>query len=469
MAGDPVTGRSVRLRWGGATDVGQVRDVNQDSMLLGPDFFVVADGMGGHQGGEVASALAIDTVSTRAPGPDLAELVTSVQEANDIVFERSRQDPSLSGMGTTFVGIAVVAAGDEELLAIVNVGDSRAYRYSNGHLEQITEDHSLVGELVREGSLTAEEARAHPQKNIVTRAVGIDSGVEVDQFQILPHTGDRYLLCSDGLTDEVDERDIASVLGDIDDPDEAARELIRRANGNGGRDNITVVIVDVVDDGGLSARASARVPDADDFSHSGEDTQTYTAVPDDAHDGHADRDQRPGSGPGDRDPADRDTPGGVPLDGTTGEQLDDDAVRRPRAITVRSVAFVVVVLALVGAGAYLVNDYGRNSYHVTVDDGEVVIYRGRAGGFLWFDPSLEERTGIEPDELPGDIRDRLAEGVNRSSLESAETYVTNLEERIEELSPPVSTTTSTTTTSNSSTTTTAVTATTAGGSSPAAG
>ena len=274
-----MTDRTVQLRWGGATDVGQLRSVNQDSMLLGPDVFVVADGMGGHQGGEVASSLAVDSVSSRTIRPTTADLIAAVQDANETVHARGTSDPALSGMGTTFVALAVVEEDDKQLLAIVNVGDSRAYLLSDGVLEQITDDHSLVAELVREGRISEQEAAVHPQRNIVTRALGTDPTVPVDDFEILPHRGDRYLLCSDGLTNEVTERDIAVVLRTVDDPDEAARELVRRANEHGGRDNITIVIVDVVDDGGASARASGLVPDDEDFSESEHDTRASSLSP----------------------------------------------------------------------------------------------------------------------------------------------------------------------------------------------
>ena len=202
---------TITLRAGGASDVGQVRSINQDSMLVGPHIYVVADGMGGHQGGEVASAMAIDAFDhgENQATVTVNELVGRVQDANGSVYERSGEDPGLSGMGTTLVAIAVVKEDGEERLAIVNVGDSRAYRLSGGQLDQVSDDHSLVGEMVREGRITDEQARDHPQKNIVTRAVGIEPAVDVDEFQLLPHAGDRYLLCSDGLTDEVTDAEIA--------------------------------------------------------------------------------------------------------------------------------------------------------------------------------------------------------------------------------------------------------------------
>ena len=434
-----MTERAVRLRWGGATDVGQLRSVNQDSMLLGPDVFVVADGMGGHQGGEVASALAIDAiqaVAERLPGAAVTELITAVQDANDTVFERSVQDPSLTGMGTTLVAIAAVVEGGEERIAIVNVGDSRAYRFSDGHLQQITEDHSLVAELVRDGRISEEEAAVHPQRNIVTRALGIEEHIPVDDFQVLPHVGDRYLLCSDGLTNEVAEDDIAAVLRTVENPDEAAQELVRRANEHGGRDNITVVIVDVVDDGGLTGRASAAIPDDERFSHDpDQDTEAVLAVPDDrAHE------QRSGAGATAR---------------TSPAAASSPSQDKPSVVTVRSVAFVVVLLAVFAAGAYLVDDYARNTYHVTIEDDEVTIFRGRPGGVLWMDPSVAERTGIDEADVPEDFRDGLEEGVSRPSLASARRYVANLEDRIEEVAPPEKTTTTTTAPRRTTTTTAA--------------
>lgn len=421
---------STTLRAGGASDVGQLRAINQDSMRVGPRIFVVADGMGGHQGGEVASAMAVEAFDD---GEHLAtvtvnELVSRVQDANESVFDRSATDPALSGMGTTLVAIALVVADGEERLAVVNVGDSRAYRLTNGELEQVSDDHSLVGEMVRDGRITKQQAREHPQKNIVTRAVGIDREIEVDDFQLLPHVGDRYLLCSDGLTDEVADDDIARVLRTVDDPDAAAAALVDMANEHGGRDNITVLIVDVVDDGDLAAAASAAVPDADTFSHDeGSDTATFLAVPDDqAH--------RQGAG-------------------------DDHAAetrptRRPRAVTWRSVLFVLVVLGLLGAGAWLVNDYATNTYYVAVDDGEVTIFRGRPGGVLWLDPSLEESTGIDADDVPDEFLDDIEGERTFATLERARTFITNVGDRITELEPPPTTTTTTTTTTSATTTTT---------------
>lgn len=433
--------RKVRLRCGGASDVGQLRSVNQDSYLIADDRFIVADGMGGHQGGEVASATAIESLAdaileTTADGPRVLDLITAVQDANRVVYERGQDDPALAGMGTTLVAIAVVVEDGEERIAIVNIGDSRAYLLSGNAFDQISRDHSLVADLVREGRITAEEAERHPQRNIITRSLGIDVTADVDDFQILPRTGDRYLLCSDGLTNEVSEADIATVLRTIDDPDAAAAELIRRANEHGGRDNITAVIVDVIDDGGL-ARA---VPDAENFSHEpGRDTQTFVAVP-------AALAADPPTDPGPASAA-------VSADAAPSRRRrrrtradgDDEEPTAPRVVTVRSIAFVVLILAVFGGAYFVVNDYARNSYFVTVDNDDVVIFRGRPGGFLWIDPREVEVTDITRDEVPAVVLDDLESGVTQGDLRAARIYVDNLADQIDEITPPVTTTTSTTT------------------------
>jgi PPM family protein phosphatase len=446
----------VRLRWGGASDVGQVRQVNQDSMFLGTALFVVADGMGGHAGGEVASQIAVETMESElegegTPGPPhrVIDLITAVQAANDRVWARSERDPELAGMGTTVVAIGLVEEGGEVRLAIVNVGDSRAYRLSQGELDQISDDHSLVGELYREGRISAAEAQQHPQKNIVTRAVGIERFVDVDEFEVLPRSGDRYLLCSDGLTDEVDELEISHVLRTVDDPEDAAVELVRRANDGGGRDNITIVIVDVVDDGldpaaaAEAAEVRRRVPDADDFSeHPDHDTESLLAVPDDQ--AHVRRTPRP-----EPEPAADDAATSPPRTATTAPadaEADEPRSRGPRVLTARSAAFVVAIVALLGAGAFLAYRYAQDTYHVGIDDDEVVIYRGRPGGLLWFDPEVVEPTGIDVDDVPAAVRRDLEDGVSQPTLSRAQRYVANLEDRIEASRPPVTTTTTTTTT-----------------------
>ena len=249
------------FRWGSATDIGQVRQNNQDAVLSDDGLFLVADGMGGHRGGEVASAIAVEQVQAHFTEPTTEALVEAVQAANKAVVDRSDTEPELRGMGTTLTGLARVRSDeDEDRLAIVNVGDSRLYLLKGGtQLQQITEDHSLVATLERQGQLTKAEAAVHPHRNILTRALGIDPMVLVDSWEILPFVGDRYLLCSDGLFNEVPEEEITRILREVDDPDAAASTLVEMANAGGGRDNITVLIVDVLTDGGNAAAADAAL------------------------------------------------------------------------------------------------------------------------------------------------------------------------------------------------------------------
>ena len=211
------------FRVGSATDVGRVRSNNQDSFLVREgDLFAVADGMGGHQGGEVASALALQILGQAHDEPSTSTLVRAVRSANQAVFDKAGSDPDLKGMGTTLTALADVDTREGPKLGIVNVGDSRLYRMRSDRLEQLTEDHSLVASLVRQGRITAEEAESHPQRNILTRALGIDEAVAVDSWEVEPIPGDRFLICSDGLFNEVDEGRMIATLRAFDDPADAA-------------------------------------------------------------------------------------------------------------------------------------------------------------------------------------------------------------------------------------------------------
>lgn len=234
------------FRCGAATDVGRVRSVNQDNLLAMTSFFAVADGMGGHRGGEVASRIAVDTLAADLDGVSDVEVhVAAVRAANEAILHSAATDPDLYGMGTTLCTLGLTEIDGTEQLVITNVGDSRVYRYVDDHLEQITLDHSLVEDLLRQGRLSPEEAEDHPQRNVLTRALGVAHDVEVDHFVLPVVHGDRFLLCSDGLFNEVSEPDIASMLGAVESPDDAAQELVDAANRAQSRDNITVVVVDV--------------------------------------------------------------------------------------------------------------------------------------------------------------------------------------------------------------------------------
>ena len=244
--------------WGAATDVGRVRTSNEDAFVAEPMVFGVADGMGGHQAGEVASAIAANTLRDRLTGgaTSVEVVVAAVVEANAAIFQEAHRNSEQRGMGTTLTAMAVLLADDHApRLAAVNVGDSRTYLLRDGVLSRVSLDHSYVQELVSTGHITEAEARMHPRRNIITRALGIDPSVRVDHWLLPVVRGDRYVLCSDGLVDEVDDDQIAQLASSIDDPQAAADAMVAAANDNGGRDNVTVVVVDVLE--GLDPEAVA--------------------------------------------------------------------------------------------------------------------------------------------------------------------------------------------------------------------
>ena len=225
----------------GKTDPGRVRRRNEDAFVVDPPLFAVADGMGGAQAGEVASRLAAAAFREYREADELApeERVRAIiKEANRRIYDRARTDSEVSGMGTT-VTAALLTDGR---VVIGHVGDSRAYRIRNGRLEQLTDDHSLVADLMRSGRLTAEEAEGHPQRSVITRALGTDPDVDVDTLVIEVEAGDLFLLCSDGLSTMVSDSEVLQTVERAATLDEAARDLVRAANTGGGEDNVTVVL-----------------------------------------------------------------------------------------------------------------------------------------------------------------------------------------------------------------------------------
>jgi protein phosphatase len=219
--------------------VGRVRNVNQDLPLERPNLYAVADGMGGHVGGEVAARVAVETLDhSFERAPTVEGLLEAFSEANAAVWHESQVNADLRGMGTTLTAVALVGGTEgRDVLALANVGDSRAYLFSGGDLTQVTDDHSLAEERMRQGEMTEEEAAVHPQRHILTRALGVSSQVDADMWELELRTGDRLLLCSDGLTNEVGADEMAAILGEVDDPAEAAQRLVDAANRHGGADN----------------------------------------------------------------------------------------------------------------------------------------------------------------------------------------------------------------------------------------
>ena len=245
----------------GVTDPGRRRRRNEDAYVCEPPLFAIADGMGGAQAGEIASRIAAAALRDSGAEAGAAAVAALIQEANRRVFQRSNEDAATSGMGTTMT-VALVDHTDGTI-AFGHVGDSRAYRVRGGELEQLTDDHSLVGELVRSGRLSPEEAESHPQRSVITRALGTEPDVDVDTFTVDAEPGDIYLLCSDGLTDMTSTRDILAAVESSNDLDDAAHALVRAANDGGGEDNITVVLFQIdSDDAGAELGETAQLPAA---------------------------------------------------------------------------------------------------------------------------------------------------------------------------------------------------------------
>src|SRR5690242_3058087 len=316
------------------TDTGRRRRHNEDAYVCEPPLFAVADGMGGAQAGEIASRLAAASLSDGPGGSGSGEerVAALIQEANRRIYERSSEDKAVSGMGTTMT----VALAEDGTVAFGHVGDSRAYLIRDRALEQLTEDHSLVAELVRSGKLSPEEAEIHPQRSVITRALGTDPDVDVDTFSFETMAGDLFLLCSDGLTSMVDDETILRLVErNRDDLNAAAKALVRAANKGGGEDNITVIFFEIADAGATDET---------------ERTVTLPAVEDD-----------------DADTLDEHS--GVPPIAV--EKRDEDGHAGRRALFA-----LLALLLIVAACGVAVWGLWRSHFVGAESDGHVVVYQG---------------------------------------------------------------------------------------------
>ncbi len=347
-----------RLRVGSRTDVGRVRPHNEDSLLVEPPVFVVADGVGGSEAGEIASNIAVRTMSERAPKiADTKALGEAVEIANQAILEAVERGEGRWGMGTTMT--AAVIDGDR--MAVAQVGDSRAYRMRAGHLEQLTHDHSLVAAMVESGQITEHEALAHPSRSIITRALGSDPEMFADlyEFEMLP--GDRVLMCSDGLCGILYKEDIENILLDSPHPQKAADRLVEAANLAGGTDNITVIVIDIVSTGTAARPASAT-------------------------------EQR--------------------------ERAEESSNKKRRRLGI--IVFCVVAVALVGCAIAGFTMYVRGSAYLIEQDGRVAVYSGRIDSFMGIGYSeFQYLTDIEVDDLSPLTAERLADGVQFDSMDEA--------------------------------------------------
>jgi protein phosphatase len=447
--------------------VGNVRDNNQDRAHFGGYVAAVADGMGGHQGGEMAASIAIkEFLELDEPiGP--GGLVGIVEEANRAVFERAA-DPDLRGMGTTLV--AMTLRPEDEAISVVNVGDSRAYFLRGTDFKQLTLDHSLVEDLVRQNRLTPEEALTHPQRNILTRALGIASEVEVDRFLHEAEIGDRYLLCSDGLFNEVTEEEITRILLEFKEPNIAADTLVNAALAGAARDNVTVAVVDVVANGqggnvSTHAANTIQVP----MVATGEDTVEVERPPVDAEQLNGANEVVAGPSP---TPTDEDLNfgegadpqnQGEPIKQSAGltqagaaaagvDLADIDLAAEERAYhdgmgTVDTVELqpapasrrrprlgrilfgFVVLAALAGAAYYAINSYATNKWHVApTQTGQLAILKGRVGGFLWIEPEeIEVKEDVLFDDLVEEDQIKVNEREEFDSRSEADRFIDELQ------------------------------------------
>ncbi len=369
----------IRMEGAAVSHVGAIRKVNQDRAMFSPSLGAVADGMGGHKGGEQAASIVIGELLEVSGVISRQQLLDVVQNANSKVYEESSR-PELHGMGTTVVAATLHA--EEGTVTVVNVGDSRAYRLRDGVFEQITVDHSLVEELVRQGRISRADAETHPKRNIVTRAVGLSEPVEIDSFELDAQPGDRLLLCSDGLINEVPAEDIAAKLAEIDDAAEVADQLVALAVQGGGRDNVSVVIIDLVDEDADPRVRPIDVMVAEPDFIEPNPTQPIAALWD----------------------------------------VEPEVRSNRRRSIALFVAFVVVALiAFLG-----VNWFAGNSYFAADENGEVVIFQGRPGGVLWIEPTLIERTGIPTEDLDEASSQRLDQNTQWSSKDDVSDFVDRL-------------------------------------------
>jgi PPM family protein phosphatase len=439
------------LRWGAATDVGRLRSVNEDSVLTASPLFAVADGMGGHAGGEVASDVALTTLEEHfTPEAHTTEaLVQAVRDANAAIYDRALAEINLRGMGTTLTGVALVERDGQERLAVVNVGDSRTYVVQDGILQQITRDHTYVEDLVAAGEITADEARFHPQRHIVTRALGIEPDVQVDAWEAPPAAGDRYLICSDGLFNEIDDGLISAVLTGTADPQEAADTLVELANEAGGRDNITVIVLDVTGDTPpVTDREAEPVVVGDRPADDPPTVVVATPV------GLASPDGSPPVGGWiEEPPPTMATP--VPPPVSPPEPPGSPPEPRRHRVTVRSVLFVVAIIAILGIAFGAITYYGRSGYYVGFVGDQVAVFKGQRGGILWVDPTLEGTYPLRRDQLTPAWQQNLDRTISFTSRAAADDWFDTL--RLNPAAvPPSVTTSATTTTVATDTTTTAL-------------
>lgn len=430
---------SIALRYAARSDVGLVRSNNQDSAYAGPHLLVVADGMGGHAGGDVASSVAVAAFAPldgESHGPDdaLDELEHALDAAREEIVARTQADPELSGMGTTVT--AILRAGNK--LAMVHLGDSRGYLLRDGVLSQVTTDHTFVQHLVNTGKITPEEAEHHPQRSVVMRVLGdFDPDVAPDLSVREARPGDRWLLCSDGLSGFVSADTIAETLMGLQDVDVCADRLVQLALRAGGGDNVTVVVADVVElddvpDGGGPTTAASVVGSAATSRH------RPTAAADSPSARAASLAKKAAAAAKTADSGADTTDDAAGLLPATSDETDDDDTdevdpRRRRRRRVLATFLTLLLLAGLGAAGYLGYRWTQTQFYVGADAGDVVIYRGipQSVGPLPLS-TVAERGDARVEDLPPYVRERLEQTIQSDSLDDARHRVQLLEQTARE-------------------------------------
>jgi PPM family protein phosphatase len=373
------------------SDVGLLREGNEDSAYAGPRLIAIADGMGGHAAGEVASAVAIaaiaplDTQVLISGEEMLNALAEAVASARDTLHEMSESDPAVEGMGTTLTALLWM----DDQVAVCHIGDSRAYLLRDHDLYQITRDHTLIQSLVDEGRLSPAAAVNHPQRSLIIRALQGSTEADPDLAMHTAKLGDRYLLCSDGLTDVVGDEDVHEVLSTVADADEAVDRLIALAIRNGGPDNITCIVADVVDESGSikptrtkQLAGAAANGDARSLLRAATG-QTMLASPDAA------------SGP-----SLNGHPSRTADDPDAEDEAGDEARRRWPLVT----SILVVLLLVIAGGLYAGYRATQGQYYLAEDGGQISIFRGINEKIAFISlSSVYSRTGVPVSHLPGDL------------------------------------------------------------------
>jgi PPM family protein phosphatase len=412
---------------GAATDIGQVREGNEDSYLVVEPLYAVADGMGGHRGGEVASSLALETVQGMFERRE-GSLAEQVAEANRAVFDRSQNDRKVSGMGTTLTAAQV----DGNQVHLVHVGDSRAYLLRGGELTQVTEDHTLVHRMVMEGEISEEEAETHPHRSILTRALGVDQTIQVDEGDLEVAPGDRLLLCTDGLTGMVPEGEIREILLENLDPQEAVDKLVKVANRAGGIDNITALILDFADDGGgRGATKESPIP-----RQPTSERPIAPAAPSNRSDITIVGAPIPGPPPGSPvAPSSRPAPR---TDRSATERRPERSRPGSRRVGRKVGIWTGVTLAIVALGVVGLRLYLDTQWYVGVSNGRVAIFRGAPAEVAGLElHSVVVETSIparQAEALP--LYRQLPDGITADDRAGAEAIVESIREDVARFEQP---------------------------------